>query len=376
MRLLTAAALILGLWAPRPASSELSAADLRALVLVLDRASEQAVMVDGRTDELLGRLALGHRSSTIAIARDRGWLLSADPVAQSIHLFDLASGMPVAEIPVGHDVWHFRLAPDESMIAVVDYEGGGVSLVDLEPPFVGRYVGGLSSPHNVEFEAGMERLLVTQLDRGVIGAIDLETGEIGPPIDPKTDLEGWSALTLTPGGDRAVLTGVGEDAVTILDLVKGTPLARLPSSDLVSPAYPTAAGDEMIILDQNAVEILLLGMKGDPAASQPTRIDGLPDMSAAVVAWFDSIALVTSATFPGAMIVDLDDPTRTVLLDLPAPGGQATSVLDGAKIYVPIPETGQLAVVDARMREVTTILDDMGQEPWLAYTAGAPTFCH
>ena len=35
---------------------------------------------------------------------------------------------------LGHGVEHFQLAPDESLVAVVDYTGDGLSLVSLEPP--------------------------------------------------------------------------------------------------------------------------------------------------------------------------------------------------------------------------------------------------
>ena len=50
---------------------------------------------------------------------------------------------------------------------------------------------------------------------------------------------------------------------------------------------------------------------------------------------------------------------------------------DGAKLYVALSDTDQVAVIDIRKRELATTIDGVGDEPWGTMMTGTSlNYCH
>lgn len=374
-RLLGRLGLVLVLaWPAGSGAERLDALDMTTLdrlVFVNDSKRPAVAVVDGRHDVLLGHIALDHVADVMAIARDRGLLVTASWEEPALHLVDLGRGNEVTHIPLGHSVEHFQLAPDGSLAAVVDYQGGGLSLVPLEPPHRVRRVEGLDAPHNIVFAPDGRRLYASNLGGDRVSVVDPATGRILEKL--VMPFEGVTDLALTPDGGRALVLFSGRDEGVMLDLEGGHTMALLTLGQSPFHAYPTLAGERLIVPNNGDATISIVSFE---KAGETVRLEGAVDMTAAVAAWFDSLAFLPSREEQRIVVVDLDAERLLDAIPLPGrPGDPALGPL-GRKLYVPLVDQGSLAVIDAAERRLVGLIEDVGEAPWVARMAGSLNYCH
>jgi hypothetical protein len=361
-------------WATESRAERLVALDLAALdrlVFVNDGRRPAVAVVDSRDDVLLGHIALDQVADVMAIARSRGLLVTASWQDPALHLVDLAGGAEATRLPLGHGVEHFQLAGDESVVAVVDHEGDGLSLVSLEPPYPVRRVEGLAAPHNIVFAPDNKRLYAANLGSDRVTVVDLASGRLLEEL--VMPFEGVTDLSLTPDGNQALVLFGGRDEVLMLDLERSRTMALLTLGEAPFHAYPTLTGGRMIVPNNGDATVSIVSFE---AATETVRLEGAGDMTAAVPAWFDSLAFLPSGEEQHIVVVDLD--TEQLLASIPLPGRPGDPVLEplGRKLYVPLTDRGSLAVIDAAERRLQGLIEGVGEAPWTARMAGSLNHCH
>jgi DNA-binding beta-propeller fold protein YncE len=361
-------------WTTGSRAEQLVALDVAALdrlVFVNDSRRPSVAVVDSRDDVLLGHIALDHVADVMAIARGRGLLVTASWQDPALHLVDLAGGAEMTRLPLGHSVEHFQLAGDESLVAVVDHEGDGLSLVSLEPPHHVRRVEGLAAPHNIVFAPDSKRLYATNLGSDRVTIVDLASGRLLEEL--VMPFEGVTDLSLTPDGNQALVLFGERDEVLMLDLKRGRTMALLTLGEAPFHAYPIRTGKRMIVPNNGDGTISIVSVD---AAAETTRLEGARGMTAAVPAWFDSLAFLPSGEERRIVIVDLD--SERLLGTIPLPGRPGDPVLGplGHKLYVPLTDRGSLAVIDAAGRRLQGLIESVGEAPWIARMAGSLNHCH
>ena len=361
-------------WTTGSRADRLVALDMAALdrlVFVNDSRRPAVAVVDSRDDVLLGHIALDQVADVMAIARGRGLLVTASWQDPALHLVDLAGGGEATRLPLGHSVEHFQLAGDESLVAVVDHEGDGLSLVSLERPYPVRRVEGLAAPHNIVFAPDNKRLYATNLGSDRVTVVDPASGRILEEL--VMPFEGVTDLSLTPDGNQALVLFGGRDEILMLDLERGHTMALLTLGEAPLHAYPTLTGGRMIVPNNGDATISIVSVE---AAAETTRLEGAGDMTAAVPAWFDSLAFLPSGAERRIVVVDLD--AEQLLASIPLPGRPGDPVLEplGRKLYVPLTDRGSLAVIDAAGRRLQGLIESVGEVPWTARMAGSLNHCH
>ena len=105
-------------------------------------------------------------------------------------------------------------------------------------------------------------------------------------------------------------------------------------------------------------------------------VPGAPDAAAVSIALFDSVAFVVSRERNSVLVFSIAD--RKKLADIPLPGAPVDSVVsvNGLKIYVALPGSGQLAVIDAIKLEVVGMIDNVGDRPVDVITVRDLSYCH
>ncbi|MEO1016710.1 MAG: hypothetical protein AAFY56_03335 [Pseudomonadota bacterium] len=346
-------------------------AGLDRLVFVSDIARPAVAVVDSYDDTLLGHIEPWHVADVMAIARDQGLLLTASWEEPALHLVDLNRGAKVSRLPLGHSVEHFQLAPDESLVAVVDYAGGGLSLVSLEPPHHVRRVEGLADPHNIVFAPDDELLYISNLGSNQLSIVDVVQGRVLEEIS--MPFEGVTSLALTPDGRHALVLFSGRDEALMLDLASHRTMALLMLGVAPFHAYPTMVGGRMIVPNNGDATISIVSFE---QVRETVRLEGAADMTAAVPAWFDSLAFVPSREEQRIVVLDLDRERPLAAIPLPGrPGDPALEPL-GRKLYVPLADRGALAVVDAAEQRLLGLVEGVGEMPWIARLAGNLNYCH
>ena len=76
------------------------------------------------------------------------------------------------------------------------------------------------------------------------------------------------------------------------------------------------------------------------------------------------------------MVYDLERMTRAGEIALPGTPETGVTTPDGAKLYVALSDTDQVAVIDVRARKLIATIDGVGDEPWGATMIGALNYCH
>lgn len=349
----------------------LEPAALDRLVFVNDAQRPSVAVVDSRDDVLLGHIALDHVADVMAIARDRALLVTASWEEAAIHLVDLVEATPPKHVPLGHSVEHFQLARDESLAAVVDHAGGGLSLVSLDPPHRVRRVEGLAAPHNIVFAPDGKRLYASNLHGDRVSVIELASGRIVEELP--MPFAGVTDLSLTADGASALVLFSGRDEGLVLDLASGRERALLTLGEQPFHAYPTLFGGRMIVPNNGDASISIVAV--DPA-EETVRLAGAGDMTAAVPAWFDSVAMLPSREAQALVVIDLD--AGRLLEPIPLPGRPGEPALEplGRKLYVPLADQGALAVIDTAERRLVRLVEGVGETPWTAQLAGSRNYCH
>lgn len=347
------------------------AAALDRLVFVNDMFASAVAVVDSRDDRLLGRIALGHVADVMAIARGRGLLVTASWEEPALRLTDLAKGLEPAHIPLGHSLEHFQLSPDERLVAAVDYEGGGLSLVDLARPHEVRRIEGLAAPHNVVFAPEGWRLYATNLEGERVSVIDPGKGRIVEEIP--MPFAGVTDLALSADGRQALVLFSGRDEAVMLDLAAGRSEALLTLGEVPFHAYPTQAGRRLIVPNNGDGTVSIVSFD---ARRETARLEAAGGMTAAVAAWFDSVAFLPSTDEQGVLVLDLD--RERLLEPIPLPGRPGEPALGplGRKLYVPLMDRGALAVIDAAERRLSGVIEGVSADPWIARMAGSLNYCH
>ena len=344
---------------------------LDRLVFVSDAARPAVAVVDSYNDALLGHIEPGHVADVMAIARGPGLLLTASWEEPALHLVDPNRGAKVSRLPLGHSVEHFQLATDESLVAVVDYAGDGLSLVSLEPPHHVRRVEGLAAPHNIVFAPDGRRLYISNLGSDRLSVVDVVRGRVLEELS--MPFEAVTSLALTPDGRHALVLFSGRDEALMLDLASHRTMALLMLGAAPFHAYPTMVGGRMIVPNNGDATISIVSFE---QVRETVRLEGAVDMTAAVPAWFDSLAFVPSREEQRIVVLDLDHERPLAAIPLPGrPGDPALEPL-GRKLYVPLADRGALAVIDTAERRLLGLVEGVGEVPWTARLAGSLNYCH
>jgi YVTN family beta-propeller protein len=92
--------------------------------------------------------------------------------------------------------------------------------------------------------------------------------------------------------------------------------------------------------------------------------------------WFETTAFALSRAERKAVVYDLQAMVKVGEIALPGTPETGVTTPDGARLYVALSDTDQVAVIDIRARKLIKTVDSVGDEPWGAMMVGALNYCH
>jgi DNA-binding beta-propeller fold protein YncE len=99
------------------------------------------------------------------------------------------------------------------------------------------------------------------------------------------------------------------------------------------------------------------------------------DVSAIYAAWFDTLALIPASAARAVLLFDLEAMRPAGSIALAAAAGRGAVTPDGQKLYLPLAEASEVAVINARQRRLTTSIAVPGR-PASVVLAGSYGACH
>jgi DNA-binding beta-propeller fold protein YncE len=371
-RILFTAALILALGQTCSVSSAETSAETLHSVYITSQGNHMLTVIDNRSDQVVGKVDLGLIPTQIEVSSALPRLIAMDGVASGFALADLEAHQ-TRQIPTGFPVRRLFLSEDNLKAGVSDLAGGHLAIFDLSD---GRRIvnfSGLPAIRDVIFANEGNTLIVAADGLTGLGRIDAATGKLTADIPTTHPLVGGVvAFTRSPNGRQAFARGENNGPIEVVDIKTRQSLAEIEVGR--GPLRATPSGTGAYLLVANATESTLSIVHGEDFKLGAI----LPAMAGPTIAysgWFDSVAFLSSADKPSLLVFDLWRLSKGDEIALPAKPGPGTVTPDGAKLYLPLAGSKQVAIIDIRYRRLATLIS-MDAPPNTAVVAGGYGICH
>jgi DNA-binding beta-propeller fold protein YncE len=332
-------------------------------LFVIDRDSSSVAVIDTATDRLVGRLELGLTARQIQLSKALAKLVAIDGLSGRLIVRDLASGR-VDMIPLDFVPNRVLVAPDGTSVAVAGDDGGRIVAYDL--PSL-RQIGRIDGPPRVRdliWGEDSRTLFVVSEGFSGVAVVDVAGGRVKavvatpPGVVLARSPNGREAFVLGPGG---VLTRFRLERLTVVD--------QMPVGDATLLAV-SGTGQYAMLADAGGRTFLAAST--DPLQPGVRSSPGRP-VAALYSGWFDVFAFVAGRDRVSAYDLETGRAAGVIALDgRPGPG---TVTPEGGKLYLPIEDEKQIAVIDTRYRRLVATVP-LGFHPKAAVMAGGYGICH
>lgn len=344
--------------------------DVQNAVFVSIAGSTAVTLIDPDNDTVEGTLDVGLVPRQIELSSSLGKLVVIDGETARLDLVDLA-GRTIREIKLDLVPGRVAISTDGLTIALADLTGGRVVLIDLLSSKQLGFVDGLPALRDMVFSVNNGALYLSGARPGAIDVIDVTTGRLANSI--ATGLPGGSrALTRTANGQRLFVQSDGDGGVGVLDLEHAAPLIPIDTGPGSTAAFPSASGSFVLIAD-NQRETLTVVRQSTHVA--PMVLPSDSGVRTIYATWFDTVALLPSETEREVSIYDLEAQSLLKKISLDGAPGRGVVTPDGQKLYLPLSETNEIAVVDARRQRLAATIRVAGN-PASVVMAGGYGLCH
>jgi YVTN family beta-propeller protein len=379
-RLMTAATLIMTALAT-PALA-LDGAD--GYVFVPNRASADVAVIDTRTDQVIARLPVGNVPHQVAVSDVTGKVVASNTADDTISVVDLGT-LATTTLKLDHEPEHMALAPDGVLLAVGNIAAGTVSLVSLATEREVARVDGLFDPHNLTFSPDGLLLYVANLGASHVSVIDVASAAIvdeievaEPPAlagkeDPGAGFHGIINVTSTPDGRLGFAAHGEASELAVIDLRTRELKKRVTLGELPWRAYSTADGRFMLVPNNGDRTLSVISTS---TLELVATLPAAEDVTGVNTGWFETTAFALSRAEKKAVVYDLESMTRAGEIAFPGTPETGVTTPDGSKLYVALSDTDRVAVIDIQKRELTKIIDGVGDEPWGTMMTGTLNYCH
>ncbi len=368
----------LALGAPKllrqPASVDVpSLADVGRFLFVQSRDAPEVVVVDGKSDRVVTRLATGNAARQVLVSEAAGILVASLPARRALELIDLASPASVTTLDLALAPEAVVLSPDGYLVAVSDAGGGSVAVVSLSKRQVLMRIPGFADARNLTFSLDGSQLYLTEGNTLKLWVIDIVQQKVVGQIplgSPGTG--GVSPLTRSADGRYGFVSLTDAEAVAVVDLGTLQPVKRLGVGRKPLRPYGTADGRLMLVPNDADRSVSVI----DTATLEiAATLPGAKDVSAINTGWFESTAFVMSRE-NRIVVLDLMKFTKLGDIDLPGAPGPGVVTANGQKLYAPLPDAGGVAVIDTQTRKLRAVIEGAGREPAGVILARSNNYCH
>ena len=353
-------------------------------VYVPSRASADVAVIDSRTDRLVTRLPVGKVPHQVSVSDVVDKLVASNTADDTISIVDLPT-LATRTLRLDHEPEHMELDPTGVLLAVGNIGAGTVSLVSLQDEREVARVAGLFEPHNLTFSPDGALLYVANLGASHVSVIDVASARVideikiaEPPAlaskeAPGAEFQGIINVTATPDGRLGFAAHGEANELAVIDLRTRAVKKHVPLGELPWRAYSTADGRFMLVPNNGDRTLSVISTATlEVVATLPAA----EDVTGVNTGWFETTAFALSRAGRKAVVYDLEAMARVGEIALPGTPETGVTTPDGAKLYVALSDTDQVAVIDIRKRELAKIIDGVGDEPWGTMMTGTVNYCH
>lgn len=337
-------------------------ADGLRYVFVTHQDSAVITVIDSRDDSIAGSIDAGLVPSQLESAGELGRLLAIDGATAQVAIVPLVPGPP-ALVALDFVPTRLQISADGARAVAAAPADGRIAVLDVA---AARVVGqGNVAPFRDLLLIGDGPKLM--LGGEVLTLLDLPTLRVVAELGG--GMGGFATLSRSPNGRLAYARAAA--AVLVVDVRAAQVVGEVAAGQGVSKAYTNATGITLILPDsvQRSVALLPSSLKGGG------KVIGEGGMSGVYSGWFDTVAFIPSTKTKALVVIDQQGQERGDDIAVGGVAGRGTVTPDGRKLYLPLTDGRNVAVIDAEHRKLKGMIVMPGR-PSMALMARTFGICH
>jgi YVTN family beta-propeller protein len=362
--------------------SEVKIKDLKKVVFVASRESNELTAIDTENHRVLWRTSVG-ASPHMAVVSSKGLVYVTGTKSDEITIVDGYTGKVEGKVSTNAaGPEHATLSPDGKRLFVANVEGNTVSVIDVESKKLIANIPTLK-PHNIVLTPDGKKAYVTQLGSFEVLALDL--------IEKLPQVIGQIY-----SGSKIRLASLD------MEKVHGVNNAVYVDGLIFAPNQGT--GEVAIIDTRNdeLISIIKIGREPwEPYATPDGRLVLVPNIGDGTVSVINTLEKEVVATLPGGRdmtgisitpdskkaylvrrgdnkvsVFDLEDLVLVKEITVGTSPEVSTITGDGLKVFVTNSGSDDVSVIDTRVDKVVSTIKDVGRFPWALSAFGGYNYCH
>jgi DNA-binding beta-propeller fold protein YncE len=341
-------------------------------VFIPSRNAPIVTVVDRDIDGVVGTLDVGLVPEQVVVSEATRKLVAVDGIARAVSVVDLANGRRVT-IDLDFTPRWLIASPDGYVAAAADLSAGSVAFVELMRNRVVSRITGLSPIHDLMFGPDGAFLYVAVERSDGIGVVDVARGKLIEEITVSGLRSAQAAgLTRSPSGRMGYVKAQGSRTISLVDLSNFRPVREIEVGRDALKAFPTGFGGYLVVPDNSEKTVTIVA---NASLTVAAMLKGGAGMTTVHSGWFDTLALVPSATERKLLVYDLDRLSQAPDIPLPGSPGRGAVTQDGAKLYIALEDASKVAVIDLQRRVLLRTIA-VASNPVAAIMAKSFDVCH
>ncbi len=314
------------------------------------------VAIDTENDSVVAQIPLPHLPESVVVSEVLDLLVATSPNDSKISIVSLESREMSGTLDIGFHADTALLSPKDRYIAFGSHSGT-VAIWDMLLQKQLLRIDDLGSATKLTFAIGGQHLFVVHDETRTISVIALRSQEKVADIhlggdggDSDAEL---SALSRSADGYTGFVSVTSESKLAVVDLVEWR--VKRTVSTAKGPIRPMSTADNRYVLVPHRDDKFLLVLSAltyDIAATIPVSVSA----AALNTGWLDTVAFVMPVKGKEISVVDLESLKESGLIELPETPDDGFVTSDSKSLYSALDENGGIAVIDARRRQLDTII--------------------
>lgn len=363
--------------------------DPAAVVLIVNRDSNDIAFMDIHTNKMIGSVFLGNNVNPhmAMMSHDGRWVVTGGTRANKAFIIDVPTMTLVKEIPVGFAPEHLAFTPDGRYYYQGNPDGDSISVIDMVSLTEIKRIPGFAEPLNITFTPDGSKAYIGNYGAHWVGVVDvtrhellkrIQIGEVPEiaKLDPERylgEIKGVSNASISNDG-RYIYAADGDlGIVGIIDTRDDKVVKTIRVGADPWRAYMSHDGRYAVTVNNGDETVSFIDTTKNEVVA---TLEAGPDMTG--VNFAAGKAFVVSATSGFLYVYNMDTlkPAGRIKIGTNLQLETATTDTADEKLYLASSTDHSVYVIDARSEDVARVAG-VGLYPWGTHILDSKdNYCH
>ena len=320
------------------------------------KSDKSIVAIDAADHKVAAVIEVSHIAGSVIATNELDLLVATNPDNNSATIVNLYNQEVIGELDLG-------MRPDVVLPNAYDRfvtfgsADGSVSTWDLSNSEQVLRIDDLESALLLTFSFDGGHLFVVEAARKRISVIDMAKHDKVAEIPLGGDADSGalvSALSRSADGYTGYVSITSENRIVVIDLIDWKVVESIAVGK--NPIRPFSTGDNRFVLIPNRGDESLTVLAARTRNVVATIATGI-EAREVNTGWLDTVAFVMPASGDEIAVINLQEFEAESPIKLPGRSDDGIVTSDSKTLLTAIVETGQVAVIDAQSREISSLFD-------------------